>query len=425
MTRHPVFALSDRFVDDYAARSPLAATTRGIEGHDHELDDRSPAGIEALADLLRRTRDELAALPEGSDRDARLAVRVLDAFTRDELGLIERGDHRRDLSHLASAVAAVRETIDGQDRSSPAAWAAVAARLKGMDRFLAGWRESLAEGLATGDVVAARQVRSVIRQLRTSVEPAGTYSLVVAEHVGGDDALAAELHEGLAVTRAANVAAAEWLEQEYLPAASSEDGVGRERYALEAAYHVGRDLDLDETYAWAWGVIGELRTRMVAVAGDLDPDADLHEVVARLKTDPSAAAATQADFAAAMLDRQHRALELLAGRHVDVPVEIRDVEVRLAAPGSPLGAWYRSPSEDLSRPGQIWWSLGSKAPVPLWEEVSTAYHEGFPGHHLQVALALTMGDRLSRVHRLLYWKPGTGEGWALYAERLMDELGFL
>jgi uncharacterized protein (DUF885 family) len=51
------------------------------------------------------------------------------------------------------------------------------------------------------------------------------------------------------------------------------------------------------------------------------------------------------------------------------------------------------------------------------------FHEAVPGHHLQVATVTLLSDRLSRFHRLAGWTSGYGEGWALYAERLMDELG--
>jgi uncharacterized protein (DUF885 family) len=62
---------------------------------------------------------------------------------------------------------------------------------------------------------------------------------------------------------------------------------------------------------------------------------------------------------------------------------------------------------------------------PLWKEVSTCYHEAVPGHHLQVAQVKFLGDTLSRFQRSFSFVSGHGEGWALYAERLMGELGYL
>ena len=98
--------------------------------------------------------------------------------------------------------------------------------------------------------------------------------------------------------------------------------------------------------------------------------------------------------------------------------------VNLVPPGAALGAYYMQPSEDFTRPGGIWYSFGERDQIPLWGEVSTAYHEGFPGHHLQMGIAMAQAANLTRAHRLMIWYSGYGEGWALYTERLMDELGF-
>ena len=103
---------------------------------------------------------------------------------------------------------------------------------------------------------------------------------------------------------------------------------------------------------------------------------------------------------------------------------VNDILKPATPTGGPLGAWYVGPSEDWSRAGSIWYAPGSRQSLPYWQEVSTAYHEGFPGHHLQVCYALAEQERLSRFHRMYVWYSGAGEGWALYAERLMDELGY-
>ena len=60
-----------------------------------------------------------------------------------------------------------------------------------------------------------------------------------------------------------------------------------------------------------------------------------------------------------------------------------------------------------------------------WREVTTVFHEGVPGHHLQVAQTAYRSELLNRWQRLMCWVSGHGEGWALYAERLMEELGYL
>jgi uncharacterized protein (DUF885 family) len=96
----------------------------------------------------------------------------------------------------------------------------------------------------------------------------------------------------------------------------------------------------------------------------------------------------------------------------------------IAPPGGAAAMYYTGPSEDLSRPGRTWYPTLGKTRFPLWGEVSIAYHEGVPGHHLQVAQVRYLAQRLSRFQRMTF-VGGHGEGWALYAERLMDELGYL
>ena len=115
----------------------------------------------------------------------------------------------------------------------------------------------------------------------------------------------------------------------------------------------------------------------------------------------------------------------LAGTHFEVPDVIRPLTVQVAPPGGPRSVYYIRPSEDFTRPGGVWYSLGGETLFPLYQHTSTAYHEGVPGHHLQNATAMYRKDELSRAQRLLTWYPGYGEGWGMYAEVLMGELGYL
>jgi uncharacterized protein (DUF885 family) len=73
----------------------------------------------------------------------------------------------------------------------------------------------------------------------------------------------------------------------------------------------------------------------------------------------------------------------------------------------------------------MWWSVPEGVTeFDTWRELTTVYHEGVPGHHLQVGQAVYLRDQLNSWRREA-WTSGHGEGWALYAERLMEELGFL
>ncbi len=424
-TGHPVFALASRFVDELVALEPMTATFLGIPGHDERWGDLSPAGADARADLLRRTRDGLATLPPADSHWSALAARVLAEDLADGLASHEHGDHLRDLAHLASTVPSMRELCELMPIETTEQARALVERLTTIGTALDGWWSCMEEGLRTERTVAARQAASVAEQLRAGVADGGAYvrrlDAVVARHPGLADR-AARAREAVA---AASERTAVRLEREYLPRAAAEEGVGEERYLRNARRFLGLDLDPAATSAWAWDLIRELTDEATRVAARIDPEAGLDAVVARLQTDPAYAAPTQEAFRAQMQQRQEHALERLTGVHFDVPDGIREVHVNLVAPGAPLAAWYMAPSEDLARAGSIWWSLGDRTSVPLFDQVTTAYHEGFPGHHLQVGIQVCLSDRLSRAHRLLSWRPGYGEGWALYAEQFMHELGEL
>jgi uncharacterized protein (DUF885 family) len=218
---------------------------------------------------------------------------------------------------------------------------------------------------------------------------------------------------------------ADYLEEVYLPDASDRDAVGEERYVRLARQFLGAVIDPVETYSWGWEQVRRLRGLMIETARQIDPASSLDEVITLLKTDPERSAPSREEFVAFVKERLDRAVADLDGTIFEIPEPIKVVEVKIAPPGGALGAYYLSPSEDFSRPGSVWWSVGDKQVFPLWDEVSTAYHEGFPGHHLQGGIQVGLGEHLSRLQRLLIWYPGYGEGWALYAELLMNELGYL
>jgi uncharacterized protein (DUF885 family) len=424
MTTTP-FQLAELLVDDLAARLPSHATMWGVPGHDHRWEDVSPEGQDALADALRGWSDRVRALPPQSGRWDRLAAHVLTDHLALELDALDARDLEQNLRHVASPFQGFAMTFDAMDLTSEAGREAAIARLEGLPAAMEGYRRSLAAGLERGAPVAARQVVSCVQQGRILASQQGALTQVGARCAGGvvGDAWSARLTAAVAAGQGAYAALTDWLERTYLPRAAAVDGVGREAYARALRRFLGSSPDLDETVRWGWDEVRALRARMEAAARRLDPDRPLGEVLHALQTEPAYAAPDADAFVARMVERQDAALRALDGVHFDVPAGIRRLDVRRAPHGSPPGAWYMPPSEDLSRPGAVWYSVPD-GPQPMWDEVSTAYHEGFPGHHLQVGLQVALRENLCRVHRVAYGYSGFAEGWALYAEELMGELGY-
>jgi uncharacterized protein (DUF885 family) len=180
-----------------------------------------------------------------------------------------------------------------------------------------------------------------------------------------------------------------------------------------------------ETYEWGWEQLEWVRSEMTKTAEHIKPGASIAEAIELLETDPAKMIQGEDEFRQWMQDLQDKTIEDMDGVHFDILDPVRKIEALISPPGGALAMYYTGPSEDFSRPGRTWYPTGGKTEFPVWREVSIAYHEGVPGHHFQIATNVAMTDDLSRFQRLLAGTSGHAEGWALYAERLMGELGYL
>ncbi len=417
-----IFEISDRLVDDLCEVSPVLATTMGVAGYDHLWGDQGQAGLDDLRRLAERATAEINGLPTPGDRWDTLARRVALEAAELMTTIIDRGEPYRDLNSIHSPAQNFRTVFDIMPKQTPEDWEAIAARLTTIDEPLGEYRRLLDVGRSSGTTAPTRQVDAVTKECRAYA--AGYFEALVAMAGDVPTTLRAQLHQGATRASDAYSAFADYLAETYRPDATESDPVGEERYRFATRRYLLADIDLADTYQWGWHEIGRLRKEMESLAAAGFPGRDLDEVMELLRTDPRRAAPNPEAFLATMTQVQRDAVARLDGVHFDVPDEVKPLDVRLSPPGGALGAHYTSPSEDLSRPGTVWYSPGDKAVFPLFDEISTAYHEGFPGHHYQIAMATYLADKLSRFHRLAVWYPGYGEGWALYAEQLMGELGF-
>jgi uncharacterized protein (DUF885 family) len=423
---HPIHALSDELVDAICTQSPMTATFLGVKGHDDRWDDVSPAGQEARAQTFAAFAERLASLPPSSDPRVQLALRVHREFLAERIEFLRAGEPFFDLNNITSTFQMLTMVFDFADRESRAGLEAMARRLETLDEAAESWRALLRAGMAKGKVVAQRQVRAAIEEGRAKTRAPSFAQRMIdgLSPAAVDAALRVRLERAADHATSALAELTDWLETDYLPHASPTDGVGRERYERAMRRFLGMKLDPLEAYAWGWEEIRRIEAQMERVAGTIEPGATARAVADRLAHDPAASLALPEPFLGAMRERQARALAQLAETHFDVPERVRTIEVKLTPAGGKPGAYYTPPAEDFSRPGIVWYSPGDRASMPLWQEITTAYHEGFPGHHLQVAMQVHQGDRLTRFQRLLADWPGHSEGWALYAEQLMLELGY-
>lgn len=418
-----VHSICDAYVDDYARLNPVAATEFGIGGHDDRLPDLSPDGHGARADLAGSALADISAA-RPADESERVARAVFAERIGLEVETHEAGLPQAALNVVASPVQSVRWVFDLMPTATDEDWTTIARRLGAVPHALAGYRVALSAAADGGRVAAARQVRQVVAQCETWSAPDGFFA-VLARSADVGDALRADLRAGAHAAAGAYAELAVFLRDELGPRSGSEDAVGAESYELWSRTFVGAKLDLREAYAWGWEEFHRIEVEMARLAGRIRPGAGPAEAAAVLDADPRYRVHGRDGFQAWMRELSDQALADLRGRHFDIPDELMRLDCRIAPPGGGAGAYYTNPAEDFSRPGTMWWSLpAGREEFSTWREASTVYHEGVPGHHLQIGTAVATPG-LNRFQRSLCFIDGHGEGWALYAERLMREFGYL
>lgn len=424
----PIDAIADAWIDTLAERVPTLATYIGRSEHNARYGDYSPAGADALADEARRTLAELRSADPVDDIDR---VTKADLTRELELDLELHGArwHLRDLNVIASPPQDIRSVFDLMPTDTADDWSVIAARLGAVPEAVRGYIETLRAGVAEGIVPAQRQVREVVTQIGRYTSDRGFFAEFTAEAAPTEGqlpaSLARDLSDAAGAARVAYEELADVLATEVAPAASEQDGVGRELYALHSRRFLGATIDLDETYEWGIEELARMVAEQEEIAGEILAGASVEEAVAFLEKDATRKLHGTEALQAWMQQTSDRAVAELGKTHFDIPEPIRTLECMIA-PTREGGIYYTGPTDDFSRPGRMWWSVPEGVEeFDTWRELTTVYHEGVPGHHLQIAQAVYNRAQLNSWRRLLAGTSGHAEGWALYAERLMEQLGYL
>ncbi|MBL8743583.1 MAG: DUF885 domain-containing protein, partial [Myxococcales bacterium] len=384
----PVFDLSSSFVDDYSKVSPVSASMAGVPGVHDGWDDYSPAGGAKVLALVNTYAARLAALPPATDARGKLARRVMAEFLDEKVVYYRHDDNLVDLNNIESPFQHMRVVFDVMDKDTIEGWRAVAKRLETIDVALASYRAALEAGAAKGFTAAKRQVRAALAQAKNHASDKSSFRSIVAGFDAaavGDASLAARLAAGVVHAQKTYAAFAPFLE-EYLAKATDDDAFGRERYLRASKAFLGLDIDPLETYAWGFREIRAIEAAMAEVATRIMPGKTVAEVIAALQTSPEQLVDNTTAFIKLMQERQERALAELMGTHFDVPAPVRRIDIKLAPTGGALGAYYIPPNEDFTRPGTVFYAPAEGQKFTIFSEITTAYHEGFPGHHLQCGL---------------------------------------
>ena len=421
MTTHrsEIFAISDEYIDVLGRMSPMSATALGIPGYDHLLDDLSIAAETKAADYRREVLARVNAMEPIDDID-RIAREVLIERIESSLKLFDSKEAFITYGPIANPVANIRSTFTLMSTEGDEAIANITARLLAMGSALDSWKSTIEDMQALGKGTARRQVLGVAQQL--TVYGSGGYA-DMARSIDSENKYP-DLHLAAQEAQVACLSMAAWMKEVHAPRSLDVDAVGAQRYEPWARFFTGADLNLRSTYEWGIEDLNQINARMYKVAEKLGlAGKSLKEVAEYCEAAELHSIQGEEVLLAKLIEFTEQVIARLDGVYFDIDPRIKFCDARIAPEGSAAAPYYMPPSEDLVRPGTTWYPTLGHTRFNFWHIASTWYHEAVPGHHLQCATATIEKDRLTRFQRTAAWISGYGEGWALYAERFMDELG--
>jgi uncharacterized protein (DUF885 family) len=405
--------ISDAYVQRYWELSPMAATAAGIDGYDHLLDDLSPAGeiaeLELLEEFLPQIRNAVVHTQAES-----IAQSVMLHDLETELTELHAKSHGHAWGVVTSVVSSLSDTYSLMDVA--VSREALLARAGAVGTYLDGWFESVMLDAEDGIVNSQHSTAEEITQFKT-MSARGMHQALLEDATPEERAVLTRADDALAEM-------ADRIAEQYLPLCRKELGVGRAVYETLASSYLGAEVDLTAAYERAIGELADVNAEMRELALSLYPDADHASVPALLDEDPRYCM-PNAEALKARIEEMFQTARVALAADFHIPSEISRCDVVMDDNAMDASPYYQGPSEDLSRAGAMCYPVANRETFPLWREVSTVYHESIPGHHLQIGISLLERENLTSFQRLLSWNCGYGEGWALYAERVMDMLGFL
>lgn len=418
----------DQIANEYFEKvldlNPVHATELGRKGVETLYPDYSPAGEKAYARLAKKTLKKVDNVLPIDDVD----LVTLDAL-QERLSLYRKqykaGFGGWQLNNIASVPQEVRSVFDLMKRNTQQDWEHIIGRMHRVTEALEGYIQTLEAAREEGKVAPRRQVDIVIEQTAAYYAPGGFFDELAAEVAAAVPALKDEAAAGAEAAKEGYRRLNSYLVEKLQPVAPSRDAVGRKAYSLHSRSFLGTTIDLDETYAWGVKELESIIARQREVAEEIEPGASIERAKQLLDEDPARQLHGTDELKAWMQKLADAAVENLAGSHFEIGGPMRRIECCIA-PTNEGGIYYTGPSPDFSRPGRMWWSVPEgEDTFTTWRETSTVYHEGVPGHHLQIAIATALQGTMNSWRTNMLWVSGHGEGWALYAERLMEELGYL
>jgi uncharacterized protein (DUF885 family) len=432
-------ALSHEFWEGTLKSHPTMATLLGDRRYDHAMPDATAAGAAAEESRLQGLRDRLlelqpAEMAPAERLTAKTLLRELDAgLTQIRARLWEwsvdpLGGIQVDLMNLA-----LLQTVRTAEQGG-----AMIERWNAMGPYIDAHTENLRRALAAGKVATREATARVVRQLdELLATPVDRWTLMAPAQEKRPEWTATEADRFTrrlrsAVERSVRPAFERYFKSvrdEVLPRTRPQDRVGllevpggSEAYRSLIEVHTSLPLGADEIHEFGLAEVRRLREEILDLTSRVLGVERLPEAFERLRSDPDLFFTSRAEvqsYAEQSLRRAREAIPRWFGRLPKAECEVRPIEAYEEKDATI--AYYRQPAKDGSRPGTYYVNTYAPETRPRYEAQTLAFHESIPGHHLQIAIAQELkGIPEFRKH---VGVTAYIEGWALYTERLSDEMG--
>jgi uncharacterized protein (DUF885 family) len=432
-------ALNDLLAErwEYTLRnSPIYASFLGDKRWNDKLDDASQKAIDDDLDqsrkfLARFEAIDTAGFPEQEALNKTLMVRDLQEaldgarFKSWEMPVTQFGGVHIFLPQLVN-ILSFQNVKDYDDYIS---------RLKQIPRFFDETVIQMRKGMAEGLMPPRILLEKVVEQANGLATKAPEASPFAQPFNKFPDSISATeqkrlREQGLAAIREsvlpAYVKFTTFVREEYAPKGRAEPGVwslpdGADRYAFRVKESTTTNLSPEEIHEIGLGQVKEIEARMLQVVNQLGFK-DLKSFSASLPDNPKVHVHSRQeilDLYQKYIDQMYLKLPSMFGRLPKAKLQILPIEEYREKEASTS---YVDGAQDGSRPAHIMVNTSNFEKGTTVDFETTAYHEGVPGHHLQIAIAQELPE-LPRFRQNEYYTAYT-EGWALYSERLGKEVGF-
>jgi uncharacterized protein (DUF885 family) len=422
--------LAERYWEGVLEVDPLLATSIGDERYEDRLPDPSEAGRARVETLHASALDDLAKIDAGAlDEELQTTLDILRVGAERALtDLAFRMDRFNAVTHLFGPGNLLADIASIQRADTPERLEKYVARLAAIPTYMQTVSEVAAEAATVGQTVPALVAERAIAQVERllALPPEDSPALApVAEASDEDRRRVAEV-----VRERVTPGYTAYLEalREYLPFTRESIGLlalpdGEAMYASQIRSFTTLSMEAGEIHELGVRTLAEIQQERREIAerlGYRDADTAIAEHTAGGRN----TARSRQEMVHIVEDQVRRSWEAAPrffGRLPSANCEVKPVEEFREA--DMPGAYYQSPSMDGSRPGVYYVNTGGLAERRLHATATTSYHEANPGHHFQSTIEIEFADRLP-LRRFGGWLVGDAfpEGWALYSERLADEM---